>query len=185
MDTPPSQLHSVVVAQLEKPQGGYRPIGVCSSFYRLWGRLRRKQCDAWEASHDRPYFAAGSWRSPVDPVWRAGVRAELAVGDQRKSVASILWDITKFYENFSHAELAGKCKQLGFEIALVRVALVQYRAPRYITLGGFVCAGLSPSQGIIAGCALATTFVKVYTAIECDHLVLTFPLVRFDIFVDD
>ena len=62
---------------------------------------------------------------------------------------------------------------------------MQYRAPRYITLGGFVCAGLAPSQGIIAGCALATTFVKVYTILGCDHLVLVFPLVRFDLFVDD
>ena len=70
------------------------------------------------------YFVTGPGGSPVDPVWRAGVRAELAVSDGGKSVASLFWDIIKFYGHFSHAELACECKQLDFDIALVRVALV-------------------------------------------------------------
>eukprot|EP00969_Alexandrium_andersonii_P359571 15453493-Alexandrium_andersonii.AAC.1 len=57
---PPPQLFAFLVPKLEKPTGGYRPIGLGSSFYRLWGRLRRPLCDKWESENDRPYFASGA-----------------------------------------------------------------------------------------------------------------------------
>lgn len=40
----PSQLSFVVTALLEKPQGGYRPIGVFVGRYRLWMKFRRGPC---------------------------------------------------------------------------------------------------------------------------------------------
>eukprot|EP00972_Heterocapsa_arctica_P036992 5445337-Heterocapsa_arctica.AAC.1 len=57
---PPRQLYDILVPQLEKATGGYRPIGVCSSFYRLWGKPRRDHCDEWEKANWRPFFAAGT-----------------------------------------------------------------------------------------------------------------------------
>eukprot|EP00972_Heterocapsa_arctica_P027597 4057453-Heterocapsa_arctica.AAC.1 len=85
---PPRQLYDIIVPQLEKPTGGYRPIGVCSSFYWLWGKLRRGHCDSWETDNWRPYFAAGTGRSPLDPVWRAAVAAEEALATKGTSAAS-------------------------------------------------------------------------------------------------
>ena len=111
---PPSQVQMIIVPQLEKPQGGYRPIGVCSSFYRLWGKLRRVQCDAGELANDRPYFAAASGRGLVDPVWRDGMGAEKAIAEPGGNAAGMLWDSAKFYEHVIHAELVRTGAQLGF-----------------------------------------------------------------------
>eukprot|EP00972_Heterocapsa_arctica_P078888 11634190-Heterocapsa_arctica.AAC.1 len=53
----------------------------------------------------RPFFAAGTGKSSVDQVWRAAVAAEEAIATKGTSAASFLWDITKFYEHFSHNKL--------------------------------------------------------------------------------
>ena len=113
------------------------------------------------------------------------MRAEKAIAEPGGHAAGMLWDITKFYEHFIHAELVRKDMKLGFDIRILRVALVHYRAPRYVALGGFVCGGLAATRGIIAGCNLATTWVKVYTIQECDMVVATFPASVFDFYVDD
>ena len=71
--------------------------------------------------------------------------------------------------------LFGQVRNLVFDIRILRVALVHYGAPRYVALGGFVCGGLAATRGIIAGCNLATTWVKVCTIQECDMVVARFP----------
>eukprot|EP00972_Heterocapsa_arctica_P061303 9038512-Heterocapsa_arctica.AAC.1 len=91
---PPRQLYDILVPQLEKPTGGYRPIGVCSFFYRLWGKLRRDHCDEWGKANWRPYFDAGTGKCPVDQVWRAAVAAEEALATKETSAAIFFWDIT-------------------------------------------------------------------------------------------
>eukprot|EP00972_Heterocapsa_arctica_P001212 175602-Heterocapsa_arctica.AAC.1 len=68
---------------------------------------------------------------------------------------------------------------------ILRTAIVHYRAPRFVTMEGFVCPGQAPRRGIIAGCSAATTLVKVYTVMECDSVVQKHPEVGFDFFVDD
>eukprot|EP00959_Pyramimonas_sp_CCMP1952_P373568 7823655-Pyramimonas_sp.AAC.1 len=55
----PRQISAVLIALLSKPSGGYRPIGVFCSWYRVWGRLRRPQALYWEQQHPRRYWAAG------------------------------------------------------------------------------------------------------------------------------
>ena len=69
-----------------------RAIGVFPAAVRLWGKLRRAECVEWELAHDRPYFAAGVGRSPLSPVWRAGVLAESGAKAGGEA-ASVLTDI--------------------------------------------------------------------------------------------
>ncbi len=45
---------------------------------------------------------------------------------------------------------------------LLRPALSMYRAPRLISLGGFIARELEPRRGVVAGCGFATTLVKAY-----------------------
>ena len=182
---PPRQVSDVPVPLLGKPTGGYRPFGLCNSFYRMWGKIRRPYCDEWEGEHWRPYFVASAGKSPVDPVWRAALAAEEAVQTAGKTAASFLWDIKLFYEHFSHRRFVAKGKASGFKEQIMRVTIAQYRAPRSVTLDGMVCRGQAPRGGIIAGCSIATTHVKVYTLEECDAVVERHPDVEFDLFVDD
>eukprot|EP00959_Pyramimonas_sp_CCMP1952_P019670 415806-Pyramimonas_sp.AAC.1 len=72
----PVQLSWVLVALLAKPCGGFRPIGIVPSWYRVWGRCRRFEALRWEIQHSRPYWAAGAHRGAGDVVWRQAFRAE-------------------------------------------------------------------------------------------------------------
>eukprot|EP00959_Pyramimonas_sp_CCMP1952_P222487 4651125-Pyramimonas_sp.AAC.1 len=49
----PNQARTIMVPLLAKPAGGWRPIGLFSSFYRFWGKLRRPIAASWEASNWR------------------------------------------------------------------------------------------------------------------------------------
>ena len=86
----------LIVALLEKPTGGFRPIGLFSALYRVWMKARGDLCMQWELSHDLPCFAMGKQRSPVDCVWRQAIRAEASVAKQR-AAAALLSDLVKFY----------------------------------------------------------------------------------------
>ncbi len=77
----PQQLNAIAMPLLPKPRGGHRAVATFVSLYRLWNRIRRDEVRRWEASVDRPYFAAGSGRAPQDAVWRQAARAEAAVAD--------------------------------------------------------------------------------------------------------
>ena len=55
----PSGVQHIHVPLLEKPQGGYRPIGLFPSLYRVYMKLRQPAFMQWEKEHDRPFFAQG------------------------------------------------------------------------------------------------------------------------------
>ena len=179
----PSPTRRVVTALLEKAAGGFRPIGIFCSLYRLWAKCRRPMCDQWEHENDRAYYAASKGRSTVDCVWRQAVRSQVAVS-RGEQAASVLWDI-KFYENVSHKKLVDRAIRKGFPVALIRVAIQMYRAPRHLSLKGLTLGGLHPSHGVVAGCAAATTFVKVYTLDPLDGFLLRNPFAQLDVYIDD
>ena len=100
----PRQIERVLVALLPKASGGFRPIGLFPSLYRLWGRVRRPMAARWEQSHSRDYFAAGQYAGATDVVWRQAVLSE--AGALSGQVAfSVLWDMSNIYECFTLASI--------------------------------------------------------------------------------
>ena len=51
----PIRLWLLVAAQLPRPGGGQRPIGVGSGPYWLLSKARREEADTWEGDHRCPY----------------------------------------------------------------------------------------------------------------------------------
>ncbi len=181
----PSQLSLITMPALPKPDGGYRLIGIFTAAYRVWARARRPLADQWESTHDRPYFAAGAHRSPVDAVWRQSLRAEAAMSEEGWTAAAVLTDLDKFYEHIEHDELLERAARLGFPEPLARLALAAYGGPRMIRLKDFVAEEVYADRGVVAGCSLATTLTKVYTLEAYDHLVEQCPEAQFDNYIDD
>ena len=107
----PEQVEMVTIILLVKPVGGLRPIGLYPSVYRLWARLCRRECRAWELAHRRDYFACSVKCSCIDPVWRQGVRAEASASGG--SAAYVLWDGVKFYESFVWQKMLERGTRLG------------------------------------------------------------------------
>ncbi len=181
----PSQVSLVTMPALAKPAGGYRLIGIFAGIYRVWAKARRPLADAWEERNDRGYFASGSGRSPIDAVWCQAWRAEAAIGDRGTAAAAVLTDLEKFYEHIDHDVLMDKASRHGFPKPLVRMALAAYSGPRMIRLRDFVAPEVHAGRGVIAGCSLATTLVKLYTVASYDELAARCPDVAFTNYIDD
>ena len=76
----PFQIEIVLMVLLAKPQGGYRPIAILPALYRLWMKIRRPHCEAWEKKGHRPlpWRMARSWETRSgDPPSRKRLRLEM------------------------------------------------------------------------------------------------------------
>eukprot|EP00959_Pyramimonas_sp_CCMP1952_P022878 480700-Pyramimonas_sp.AAC.1 len=84
-----------MVALLPKPAGGWRPIGLFSSAYRLSGRMTRPCAVQWEARFNKSYLSAGVFTGVGDAVWRQAVRSEHATSrkDKKGVACSVLWGL--------------------------------------------------------------------------------------------
>eukprot|EP00959_Pyramimonas_sp_CCMP1952_P138609 2901146-Pyramimonas_sp.AAC.1 len=65
----PSQMKIILVAMIEKPDGGHRPIGLLSAFVRVMSRMLRRAAVSWERDHQREYFYGSAGRSCERAVW--------------------------------------------------------------------------------------------------------------------
>ncbi len=166
----PRQLRFTVMPMIAKARGGHRAIASLVGLYRLWTRLRREEARSWEAANDRPYFAAGKGRGPQDAVWRQAARAEAAVS-ARRHAATVLWDMSSFFETVRRVPLWHRAKRLGFPLVLLRVALNAYAAPRALAMNGALARPLAAQDGVLAGCGLAMTLTKVFVVEALDRVV--------------
>ncbi len=166
----PEQLRFTVMPMIPKARGGHRAIASLVSLYRLWSRLRRDESRRWEAANDRPYLAAGKGRGPQDAVWRQAAKAEAAVGT-RKLAATVLWDMSSFFETIRRVPLWHRAKRLGFPLTLLRVALRAYEAPRALAISGALARPLCADDGVLPGCGFAMALTKVFVIEALDRVV--------------
>ncbi len=185
----PPQLGAIAMPLLGKPRGGHRAIATFVSLYRLWGRLRRDQVRQWEDSLQRPYFAAGAGKSPVDSVWRQAAQAEAAVAAGEGS-ATLLWDLAAFFESIQRKQLWYRARRLGFPTTVAAVAFNAYGAARLLSLGGVLSRPLFAENGIPAGCGFAMALTKAYVAEAFDRATSAFASLAdvppvLNVYVDD
>ncbi len=157
----PPQLGALAMPLLAKPRGGHRAIATFVSLYRLWSRIRRDEVRKWEGTIERPYFAAGSGKAPQDAVWRQAARAEAAVATSACS-ATLLWDLSAFFESLRRMPLWFRARRLGFPLTVAAVSFNAYGAVRLLALGGVMARPLIAEDGIPAGCAFAMALTKAY-----------------------
>jgi hypothetical protein len=93
----PIAIGVILIALLPKAEGGLRPIGLLPSLVRLWMRIRLPVAQAWQLSHERPYFYAGPAMGATVAAWRQAARAELARGLDVPYV-SVMLDLAKAFE---------------------------------------------------------------------------------------
>ncbi len=185
LGTMPRQCRLVTAPLLEKPKGGFRPICIYASLYRIWAKARQPVAAEWEERHQRAYLSAAAGNGPADTVWRQAVRQEVAVG-QGGHAASLLWDLEGFFERVDRARLMDRAAATGFPLPVLRLSLSMYAAPRVLTLDGRIARELWARDGVGAGCGLACTYVKVYSVPPIDQLLPKLPpTVSLDVHVDD
>ena len=162
----------------------YRLIGMMTTLYRVWAKLRRQECMEWEERNFRKYDFACKGRGAASEVWDVALVDEGA-RVQRADTACWAADLSKFYERIPLQHLVGAAKDLGFPSELLRLALRTYRGRRFIQYEKAFSSSVFARRGIIAGCSLATTLVKVFMWRALDAASELYPSIRLRVYLDD
>ena len=169
---------------IPKASGGVRPIGLFTGLHRIWAKARRPLADSWEKEHREDFFAAATGQSAIDTVWRQALAAEQAV-HSKNACGAVLVDLSAFFEHLDHEVLWDRALDANFPEPITRLAVASYRAPRHITQDGRIAPPLAADRGVIAGCGLATTWVKVYCWKPLKQFTARHPQVTLDAYIDD
>ena len=84
-----------------------------------------------------------------------------AASMQKMHCASLMWDISAYYEHLNRADLCSRGEALGYPRQIIRLCNSQYATTRYVTLNGNSVHLGWAKTGIVAGCAHATTFIQI------------------------
>ncbi len=157
----PDVLRHVIEVALTKKAGGARLIGLASSIYRLWARVRYLDVRAaLELRIARPFLEAAPGRVAVRAVSGAAWATELAPTRGEHSATAIV-DIKQYYEWLEPLEVAKGCKRWGVPSTIAALTLHLYSGPRRIRVDGCYSKPVYPTRSILAGCTWATVLIRV------------------------
>ena len=181
----PDQLMDSFIALMPKPTGGLRPIAWCQTLARIWMKARYHVVRSWEVKHTHALpFAAQKFRGPTDVVWRHAFKSEGAQAGGGH-FACLLWDLLKCYELVGHNFLQIAAMKYQYPVAILRVCIALYRAPRRILLNGLVSRPITPTRGILAGVSTATSELRLVLLDMVKGHVQSHPCVALNVFVDN
>ena len=165
-------------------KGDYRLIGLMPTLYRVWAKMRRQECMEWEEANARAYDYASKGRGAVSEVWDVALLDE---GARLQGADTACWagDLSKFYERIPLAQLVAAAKDLGFPASMLRMALGIYKGARHIQYEKAFSSAVFARSGIIAGCSLATTLVKVFMWRTLDAAWALHPGIKLKVYLDD
>ena len=181
----PVKLALLLIVLIPKPTGGDRPIGLFAGVVRVWTKyLFQKYVTPWSKLHPRTYWYGETGKSCELCVWIQSVLAEYASA-KGHTYSALLHDLEKAYENVKHSLLIQEAKRFGFPLRVLQLALMLYRVPRRVVLGGVATALVATEQTIVAGCTFATTLLKLTLMHAVDVVVTRHPQAHVAVVVDD
>ena len=128
----PDQARVLAVPLIPKPGSvGLRPIGLFSTFYRLWARLQKPSVDNWETTTLRqcPFFMAGKGLAASDAVWSLAARHQVALDDDGMEAAAVFFDCEKLFDKLPQQTVLHRAIAQGVPRHVVRAAMVAYSWP--------------------------------------------------------
>jgi hypothetical protein len=180
----PTVITDVLIILLAKATGGFRPIGIFPTFVRVWFRARSRHIRAWEQSHDRPYFYAGSARGGDTAAWLQAAIMENAALSRTAAAASLV-DLVKAFERVSHIGLRDAALRWDYPLWALRLSVAAYRLGRRVSINGVLSRVVVACRGITAGSTFATTELRLLLLAALDGLTKAFPALPLFVYVDD
>ena len=180
----PGTVLNTILVRIPKPGRGHRLIGLLVTLFRVWGKVRREYCQEWEDRNRKEYDYACKQRGATGEMWDVALLDECA---RKEKATTACWaaDLSKFYERIPHWRLLQCAKDEGFHPTIAWLALQVYGGVRRIRVDQAFSEPASVGQGIIAGCSLATTLVKVFMWKALDRAVKSFPMIKLRVYLDD
>ena len=158
----PEQIRAVVATAIPKATEGFRTVGLFSAYCRMLMRTCSPLFKKWEGRHPNRHFSFSAGKSAVLTVWSQAAQQELTSAIGRPSSATILWDLSDFYEGMCRTRLMARGMAQGFPAGPAQLSLAAYSGERVLTLNGCAVSAGYPTKGVIAGCGAATYHVQVY-----------------------
>ena len=180
----PSQVATILMAQIPKAGGGKRPIGLLAGLVRLWERARSPIVQKWRANVTRHYNWAAKGRSPQAAVWLQAFKAEFAAAKGLCSAAALL-DLVKAFEMVRLELVWARGLELGFPALILRMVMEIFSFTRRLLLTGAVSDPIDTLSAILAGSGFATDAMFIVLIKPCDTLVRELPASELCLFVDD
>ena len=158
-------MRNLFVKLIPKPTGGFRPICLFRSLYRIHMKSRSGFVRAWEA--EVGYKVQGFNNEPgrriTDGMYRDGIRGDIlgAKGPSYHGV-ELLRDLAKAYEAVRRYILWRFAAKHGYPVWLLRLSLNAYGWNRRLEmLAGMVGPMINVPNGICSGSAHATYKLKL------------------------
>ena len=152
---------SVIEVALGKKSGGSRLVGIGVATYRIWARVRyRDCCEIIESRIARPYLFAAPSKGASNALVDAAFHGEVANAKGHSTAASLV-DLAKFYEVIEVSEFAKPGIQLGIPIEIILLTSHTYLGPRRIRVAKAVSSTIFPRRSVIAGCTFAMVHIRV------------------------
>ncbi len=180
----PADVRQIVFARIPKEAGGHRLIGLLTSLYRVWAKLRRPLCQKWEDGYCRGWDYASKGAGAVSAAWDLMVEWEASEAVGMKT-AAFMGDLKRFYEFIPHTLVLAKARRLQFPPTLAILAVHMYGGARRISVDKCLTGPAWTLRGVVAGCSLATTVVKLILLEAIDSVVREFPRLRPFVYLDD
>eukprot|EP00971_Amphidinium_carterae_P310976 6179825-Amphidinium_carterae.2 len=167
-----------------KPGGGWRPIALLPSLFRVWGKLREDHLRAWAREQGLPAHWGGKGKEASKAGWYYAMQLEYAAAWGLTS-AAIFADLRKFYEFVQHESLIRSAKLANAPLRLLQLACRMYRGPRAVSWQGLVTQARQYRGSVTPGCVLAVSAAKVLLWPMLCYLRQKWPLLTAISLVDD
>ena len=180
----PEGLTSIDLMRLQKDGGGHRLIGLLPSVFGVWGKIRRALCAEWEEHHREPCDFAVAGNSAARAAWDFAIENEACASTGGHTVA---WqgDMEKCYELIPFSAILREARELEFPSVVAYLSVAMYAGSRRIVVDRVYSSGRTTSKGIVAGCSVATTLVKVCVRRLLNRVGQKYPTIVRRIFLDD
>ena len=185
LGTLPAQLCAVVAAAIPKATIGFRTIGLFPAYYRTMVRTLSPQFRQWEHNRQRTFFSFAAGKSAVLTVWAQAAHQELTSTIGKPSSATVLWDLSDFYEGISRPKLLDREIGQSFPLAPAFLSMAAYAGERIIQLNGLAVSVGYPTRGVVAGCGIATYHVQAYHGPPMQAFIDARPHLALNIHIDD
>ena len=185
LGTLPRQIRAVIATAIPKAKAGYRTIGLFSAYYRTLVRTTSPSMRQWELHHPRKFYSFSAGKSAVLTVWAQTAHLEMTSAIGKPSSATILWDLSDFYEGMSRSKLLHRELAQDFPSAPAFLSIRAYAGERILQLNGIAVSAGHPTRGVVPGCGLATFHVQAYHGPPMQAFVDSFPHLALNIHIDD
>ena len=186
----PVQIMLNVMALIPKNGGGERSIAKTPLLYRLFNVWRTPALREWGNDTVKSWdFASKGNSALISGALRAWANEVAAITGQ--SVATILWDIEKFFDSLSARDVYAAALRMGYPPSELILALSMHLAPRCLLLNGVASCIILPSRSIIAGCSHSNYFARMPMEVPIERMLAEAPgprpspALRVSTFVDD